>query len=204
MQEKPESGFSVKPTLTGDAVVLRPVILDQDVAVLRAMLRDPEALRLTGSSHGPGEPADWDAAAETRFLDWYGTRNEQPDRLDLLIVDKATGGCVGEVVLNQWDPDNSSCAFRILLGAAGRDRGLGTEATRLIVGYGFDRLGLHRIWLEVYAFNPRARRVYDKVGFVQEGVLRHALRWGDQWVDVTLMSVLAPEWQRHRGHPGAS
>jgi hypothetical protein len=47
----------------------------------------------------------------------------------------------------------------------------------------------------------RARRVYDKVGFVAEGVLRDALRWGDEWIDATVMSILAPEWSRHRGHP---
>jgi RimJ/RimL family protein N-acetyltransferase len=71
----------------------------------------------------------------------------------------------------------------------------------LVVGYGFEELGLHRISLEVYSFNPRARHVYDKVGFVAEGVLRDALRWGDGWVDATLMSILAPDWHRHRGHP---
>jgi len=70
------------------------------------------------------------------------------------------------------DQQNRSCNFRIFLGRAGRDRGLGTEATRLIVGYGFEGLGLHRISLEVYSFNPRARRVYEKAGFQAEGILR--------------------------------
>jgi RimJ/RimL family protein N-acetyltransferase len=71
----------------------------------------------------------------------------------------------------------------------------------LTVGYGFEQLALHRIALEVYAFNPRARHVYDKVGFVAEGVLRDELRWEDQWIDATAMSILAPEWNRHRGRP---
>jgi hypothetical protein len=38
-------------------------------------------------------------------------------------------------------------------------------------------LGLHRISLDVFAFNPRVRRAYEKAGFVAEGVLRDALRW---------------------------
>jgi RimJ/RimL family protein N-acetyltransferase len=76
------------------------------------------------------------------------------------------------------------------MSAEGRGRGLGTEATRLIVGYGFDQLGLHRIELEVYAFNPRARRAYEKVGFVAEGVLRDALWWDGEWVDAVVMSML--------------
>jgi RimJ/RimL family protein N-acetyltransferase len=196
----PPAGFAVKPTLTGGLAILRPIDLDQDGPALRAMLSDPEGLRLTGSAHSPGAPA-WTDAAEATFRDWYGTRNQQPDRLDLAVVDQATGRCVGEVVLNEWDEGNNACNLRIILDPGGRDRGLGTEAVRLITGYAFDRLGLHRVALEVYAFNPRARRAYEKVGFVAEGVLRDALRWDDGWVDAVVMSVLAPEWARHHGHP---
>ena len=180
------SDFSIKPVLTGERVVLRPFV-DADVAVFLAAIADPEVARLTGS------PAD-DRPDEERTRAWYGSRNTQADRLDLAVVDRAGGACVGEVVLNEWDPGNRSCNFRTLLAAAGRDRGLGTEAVRLIVGYGFEQLGLHRISLEVYAHNPRARRVYEKVGFVAEGVLRQVLREGDDWVDATVMSILAPEW----------
>ena len=56
----------------------------------------------------------------------------------------------------------------------------------------------------MYAFNPRARRAYDKVGFVAEGVLRDALRHGDEWIDATVMSILDHEWARHRGRPAAA
>ena len=198
---QPAAGFPVKPTLTGQRAVLRPFVLEQDAPALREMLRDPEALKLTGSSQDPGDVPDWDDAAEATFLDWYGSRNDQPDRLDLAVTDKATGQCVGEVVLNDWNQANRSCGFRTLIGPGGRDRGLGTESVRLITGYGFEQLGLHRICLEVYSFNPRARRVYEKVGFVAEGVLRDALRWNGEWIDTTVMSILAPEWLRHRGHP---
>jgi RimJ/RimL family protein N-acetyltransferase len=197
----PAPDLSVKPTLTGDRVRLRPFLFERDAEALRAMLRDPEALRLTGSRHHPADLPPWDAAAEDGFAAWYGTRNAQPDRLDLAVVDLASDRCVGEVVLNDFDAGNRSCSFRTILGPDGRDRGLGTEAVRLIIGYGFEQLGLHRISLEVYAFNPRARRVYEKTGFVAEGVLRDALRWGEEWIDAIVMSVLGPDWARHRGRP---
>jgi RimJ/RimL family protein N-acetyltransferase len=196
----PVPDFSVKPTLTGQRVVLRPFALEQDAPALRQMLRDLESLRLTGSHSFAGIPG-WDDAAEAKFLSWYSTRNEQSDRLDLAVIDKGSGQCVGEVVLNEWVEGNRSCSFRTAIGPAGRDRGLGTEAVRMIVGYGFEQLALHRIALEVYSINPRARHVYEKVGFVAEGVLRDALHWDDQWIDATVMSILAPEWYRCRRYP---
>jgi len=199
--DQPTSDFLTKPTLTGERVVLRPFVMDHDAAALRSMLQDPEALKLIGSRHGSGEMPVWDDDAEAKFWDWYSTRNEQPDRLDLAVVDKASGQCVGEVVLNDWNDVNRSCGFRTLLGPTGRDRGVGTESTRMIIGYGFEQLYLHRISLEVYSFNPRARHVYHKIGFISEGVLRDALRWDSQWIDATAMSILAPEWNRHRGNP---
>jgi RimJ/RimL family protein N-acetyltransferase len=199
--DDPPADFSVKPTLTGEAVVLRPFVLDKDMPALREMLQDPEVLMLTGAAHGPAEIPVWDDEAEERIRAWYSSRNEQPDRIDLAVTERATGQCVGEVVLNDLDAGNVSCGFRVALGPKGRNRGLGTEAVRMIVGYGFEQLGMHRISLEVYSFNARARRVYEKVGFVVDGVLREALRWDGRWLDATVMSVLAPEWDRHHGRP---
>ncbi|MFE3192698.1 GNAT family N-acetyltransferase [Nocardia sp. NPDC059240] len=191
----PEStDFSIKPTLTGTTVLLRPFV-PEDFEPMLAALRDPEVRRLTGSVHDDTiAPEDPDEVA--RLREWYSSRNAQPDRLDLAITELASGRCVGEAVLNQWDPGNRSCNFRILIGPDGQGRGLGTEATELLVGYGFEKLGLHRISLEVYAFNPRARRAYEKAGFRAEGVLRESLRYGEEWIDATVMSILEGDWAR--------
>jgi RimJ/RimL family protein N-acetyltransferase len=180
--------FSVKPTLTGAKVLLRP-FEEADFPAIRRALQDPETARLTGSAR----PA-WDDVFEKRMREWYETRNLQTDRLDLAVVDRAGGGWAGEVVFNQVDERNAACNFRVLLGPDARDRGLGSEAIRLFVAYGFEQLALHRIALEVYAFNPRARRVYEKVGFRPEGVLRDAIRTEDGWADSTVMAILAPDW----------
>ena len=177
--------FSHKPTLTGDLVILRPLD-ESDYDAMKVAMDDPEVARLTGS-HGE--------IGEEQARQWMRTRKDQTDRLDLAILDKATGSVVGEAVLNDWDPDNQCCNFRILIGPAGQGRGLGTEATRLIVGYGLEEIGLHRISLGVYAFYPRAQRVYKKAGFVVEGRLRDALRWDGEWVDEIVMSALASDWK---------
>lgn len=181
--------FAEKPTLAGDAVVLRP-FADGDVLTMARVLADPDVVRLTGSMHSSDEIVTAPAVPDERLREWYATRNEQLDRLDLAIVDREGGTLVGEAVINEVDTDNRSANFRILIGPAGRDRGLGTEATRLIVDHAFRTTVLNRIELCVYAFNPRARRVYEKAGFSVEGVQREALRYDDGYVDAVIMSRL--------------
>jgi RimJ/RimL family protein N-acetyltransferase len=184
--------FSVKPVLTGEKTVLRPFTED-DADVIAPILDDPEVIRFTF-------PPSGELTLE-RLRSWYGSRAGRADRLDLAVTDRATGELVGEVVLYEWDPAAGSCTFRTLIGPRGRGRGLGTEATRLIVGHGFERLGLRRITLELYSDNHRARHVYEKAGFVEEGVRRRALLRDGIWIDETLMAVHAHEWAAHRGHP---
>ncbi|MET8905231.1 GNAT family N-acetyltransferase [Streptomyces sp. NPDC048232] len=185
--------FSAKPVLTGERTVLRPFTAG-DADVMWEIVNDPEVVRFTFE---PGTEI-----TRERLRSWYGVRTADPDRLDLAVTDRATGELVGEVVLYDWDPAARSCTFRTLIGARGRGRGLGSEATRLIVGHAFERVGLHRVQLEVYAHNPRARRVYEKAGFVVEGIRREAALRDGVWVDDVLMAVLDHEWAAHGGVAG--
>ncbi|MEU9597474.1 GNAT family protein [Streptomyces sp. NPDC048109] len=184
--------FSVKPVLTGDRTVLRP-FTEADAERMWEIVNDPEVAHFTGAPSRELTP---------RVLrDWYGTRSAQPDRLDLAVTDPADGELLGEVVLHDWVPEDRCCTFRTLIGPRGRGRGVGTEATRLIVGHAFGELGLHRVQLDAYAHNRRAIRVYEKVGFVREGVRREVEQRDGVWVDEVLMAVLDHEWAVHRGHP---
>ena len=180
--------FADKPTLIGSKVRLRPIVASDAASIWRA-LDDPEATRLTGTH------ATFTIEQIER---WAATRAEQDDRLDLAVVDVITGDWAGEVVINNWDVENRSCSFRISLDAGFRNRGFGTEATRLIVDYVFTSLPIHRFALEVFAFNPRAIATYEKVGFSREGVMRDALRWDGAFHDTIMMSVLRPEWSSNR------
>jgi RimJ/RimL family protein N-acetyltransferase len=83
------------------------------------------------------------------------------------------------------------------IGIGDRDywsQGCGTDAMRLILQFGFDELGLHRISLAMHSYNARARRVYEKMGFTYEGLMRgDTLREGRR-TDGIYMGILRREW----------
>ncbi|CDZ46684.1 GNAT family N-acetyltransferase [Neorhizobium galegae] len=70
-----------------------------------------------------------------------------------------------------------------------RDKGLGTRLIRAAIGQARDR-GFHRVELHVHADNPRAIALYEKVGFVREGVARDAVRIDGRFVDSISMALV--------------
>jgi RimJ/RimL family protein N-acetyltransferase len=65
--------------------------------------------------------------------------------------------------------------------------------------YAFEALNLNRVWLEVYEYNQRGLRCYEKLGFRKEGVQRQEnYRDGRYW-DTILMGLLRSEWEERRG-----
>ena len=159
----------------------------------------PETITPSPVSETPAaEPAA--ALAHFRRLLEYETdcwdvhESMATDRHDFAITRPGDPTYLGEVVLMDIDDDNRSAVFRIALARESLfGQGLGTAATQRIVDFGFDDLGLHRIELEVYAFNDRARHVYEALGFVVEGVKRDALWQDGAFHDAIVMSILATD-----------
>ena len=174
-----------KPTLTGDRINLRP-ITTEDAAPMFASLSDKESMRLTGTQQ---------SFTFEQVQQYCQKITVADDRADFAITLKGDPAYLGEAVLNGIDWFNRSANFRIALASESLfGQGYGTEATRLIVKYGFQTLKLHRVELEVYDFNPRAAHVYEKVGFVREGVRRDVLLWGGVYHSTIVMSILAHEY----------
>jgi RimJ/RimL family protein N-acetyltransferase len=91
---------------------------------------------------------------------------------------------------------NSSAEVGIFIGdKAFWGRGFGTDALRALVRWGFDELNLHRVWLKVYEDNARAIRSYEKVGFRQEGRLRHERFHRGRYFDTLMMGLLRTEFE---------
>jgi RimJ/RimL family protein N-acetyltransferase len=147
-------------------------------------LSDGEMLRLTGTR------ASFTEAGVRAHLERIGAAD---DRADWAIIDAAAGDFVGEIVLNELDEENGSMNVRIALAPGRPGRGYGTEAMTVVLDHAFGAIGLHRVQLDVYAFNPRAIRSYEKAGFTVEGRQRDTLYWDGEWTDSVLMSVLADD-----------
>ena len=81
------------------------------------------------------------------------------------------------------------------MGAQYRDRGLGTEALRLALRYAFDDLELHKVYLRVLEYNHRARRAYEKCGFVVEGYLREEMQVNGACHTLLYMGILRPDFE---------
>jgi RimJ/RimL family protein N-acetyltransferase len=103
---------------------------------------------------------------------------------------------VGNVGLHRIDWVNRVAEFGIVIGEKEHwGRGIGQEATELIVRHGFDRLNLNRIWLGVLAEHEGARKVYERVGFRVEGTLRAELLRDGRAHDKLVMGLLAEEFR---------
>ncbi|HXV58404.1 MAG TPA: GNAT family protein [Gaiellaceae bacterium] len=80
--------------------------------------------------------------------------------------------------------------YGIMLDPAYRGRGLADAATSLLVRHLVFELDYHRVQLEVYGFNERALRHFERVGFVREGVRRKAYWRHGEWVDGVLFGLV--------------
>jgi diamine N-acetyltransferase len=80
---------------------------------------------------------------------------------------------------------------RILCAIPGQ--GLGRLVLQRIIAIAFDEIGAHRLWLDVFSDNDRARHVYRTAGFSEEGVLREAVLHDGRWRSLVIMSMLESE-----------
>ena len=107
---------------------------------------------------------------------------------------------IGSINLFNLDLVNGSAGLGIMIGAAAdRGQGHGTDMLTAMLAFAFGSLRLERVWLDAYVFNPDAHRLYQKVGFVDEGVARHAVYREGRFVDLFKMSMLADEWRARYG-----
>jgi RimJ/RimL family protein N-acetyltransferase len=176
------------PFLIGAKIYLRP-LERSDAAVLAPWFNDQEVVRNTLQFR------PLSIGGEELWIE-NANRNQE---ITLGIAIRGTDELVGATGLKDLDQRNRHAGFGIVIGRKDLwNKGLGTEATRLIVDWSFATLNMHRLWLHVYEFNVWAIRIYERIGFVREGLLREdCYRDGKYW-NTVLMAMLRSDWERSR------
>ena len=110
-------------------------------------------------------------------------------------IDTFEGIHIGSVSLENIHERNKNSSFGIIIGNKNYwNKGYGEEASRLIIDYGFKKLKLHRIELDVYSYNKRAIKLYKKLGFKKEAIRREHNFYNGKFYDTIIMSLLKREW----------
>jgi RimJ/RimL family protein N-acetyltransferase len=148
-----------------------------------ALVRDPEVLRFTRVPEPvpPGFARNWLARNEAGRRD--GTAS------GFAAVD-AGGGFLGLALAPDIDVAGRQLELGYIVAASARGRGVATDILRQLTRWAFGELGALRAYLLIETGNAASRRVAERCGYVQEGVLRSVHLKQDRRADVTLWSRL--------------
>lgn len=159
-----------------------------DESALHAFASDPTVTRYT--AWGPNTEADTQA-----FLAGVleQARSDTRDCFSLAVVETATGRLVGSAEVSVESTEHARGELGFMFDPSCWGRGFATEATRGLMSFGFDELGLHRIAATCHPDNVASSRVLEKAGMTYEGRMRGHMRVRDGWRDSLLYSVTSDQ-----------
>jgi len=176
------------PMIRGERVYLRAAERD-DIPTFVRWLSDAETTAYLSMRSPMSRPME---------EDWFerAVAQQGKDGYHFVICRLDDDRPIGTIGLFALDLVNGKAGLGITIGEKQLwGQGYGSDALNALVDFGFGQLRLERIWLEVYDFNVRARRSYEKNGFRLEGTERHAAYRDGKFLDTHLMSILRDEWQ---------
>lgn len=131
---------------------------------------------------------------------WYFDNIVSTGKVQQFIIQVAEDGNVwdiGSTFLKSIDAQCRKAEFGIFIGEPdARGKGYVPQATMEILKFGFEQLGLNRIYLSVFADNAPAIHSYERTGFKLEGVLREDFCRNGEFVDVVLMAMTKADYQK--------
>ena len=135
--------------------------------------------------------------SEKKLKEQAGKGVDANQWIEFMIRRLADDRHIGSVGLFRINPSQGEAFMGIGIGEEDLwGKGNGTDAIRLMLNYAFSELNLRRISLDLFEYNQRALRSYQKVGFIEEGRMRGAFqREGRRW-DSIYMGILRDDWQR--------
>jgi RimJ/RimL family protein N-acetyltransferase len=173
------------PTLQGERITLRDFV-PADEGPLHAFASDPEVTRFT--TWGPNTPTETRAFLRGALAE---AASERRNRYALAVVDSSSGLLLGSAELSVESRQHLRGELGWVFDPVQWGRGYATEATRVLMRFGFDDLGLHRIAATCHPDNAASARVLEKAGMTFEGRLRGHMRVRGGWRDSLLYAVVA-------------
>ncbi len=172
------------PELQTDRLTLRPYA-EADIAELLPLIGTREVAATTLRIAHPY--TEQDARDFLRLT-------KDPDKIWLAITLRSDGRQIGGIGL-RVDQQHKHAELGYWLGVQYWGNGYATEAGREMVRYGFQELGMHRIFATHFTHNAASGRILQKLGMQYEGCQRgHLLKWG-QFVDSEMYGLLRQEWE---------
>ncbi len=121
-------------------------------------------------------------------------RLQYRDETGLTFALRHEGALVGVLGFNSLNAQDRCGEIGYWLSGASNGRGLMTMACRALISHGFERLGLHRVFLQIATENLPSRAVAERLGCRLEGVQREALSLNGSFVDMAIYALLSEEW----------
>ena len=125
---------------------------------------------------------------------WFDSHQGETTRYDAVI--EADGVPVGTIGLLSIDRKNSKAEYYIAMGETSyKGKGVAKEASKLILAYGFEELGLNRIYLFTEVDNIAAQKLFERVGFKREGIRKQDVYSHGAFADRIAYGHLKEEWK---------
>lgn len=177
------------PVLTSRTVTLREPVAS-DLGPLCDLLSLADASRV-----GIDDPIT--ELSVLQFIERVQRQRAAGTAFAFVISPGAARQVIGLVVVRQLDLVFEAAEWEATLAPSARGTGVFLDMARLIGSFAFGTVGVHRLEARVLVQNGRANGALRKLGAVQEGVLRRAVRRRAEYLDQVLWSILREDWGEH-------
>lgn len=132
------------------------------------------------------------ASEKAYVIAWTKAQHLQAIKCNHHIIIKQDSRNIGYLIMSRQEDNLELKRFVIFE----PNKGYGKEALMLLKKYAFEEIDCHRFWLDVRMHNKIAINLYKKLGFVEEGILRDAVKHKGTYLSVMVMSILRGEYDQ--------
>jgi RimJ/RimL family protein N-acetyltransferase len=178
------------PVLSGQRVTLRD-LRPSDAPSLFEMLSTEEVARFIS-------PPPTTVEGFRRFIEWALAQRRMGSYVCFAVVLAESDAAVGLFQIRRLGEDFSTAEWGFAIGSPFWGTGVFLEGARCVVSFAFDTLGVHRLEARASVSNGRGNGALQKVGAVQEAILRRSFFRDGHHHDQGLWTILEEDWRHSK------